>query len=93
MHRLGNFLKSYDFNTGNPTEDREVHALVTQLLDDKLLCQPTFDEALLFKDHDKASLMPLMKCVARCTHIHGMCTRCTPFATHTHTPQDTCTHN
>ena len=63
FQRLERFWKTYDFNTGNSTEDAEVKQLVLQLLNDPLLCQPTFDEAMLFKGHDKTSLMPLMKCV------------------------------
>jgi hypothetical protein len=68
VQRLGSFLKTYNFNTGNPAEDREVKALVEQLLATPLLCQPTFDEAMLFKGHDKASIMPMMKCVTDATN-------------------------
>lgn len=59
---MSSFLKSYDFNTGNKVEDAQVKEMVEQLLATPLLCQPTFDEAMLFKGHEKSDIVVQMKC-------------------------------
>ncbi|KAN0024347.1 hypothetical protein ACTFIV_008753 [Dictyostelium citrinum] len=60
--KLNHFFTDYQFNTGNQLEDQKTKELVQQLLQTKLMCQPNFDETLLFKDtYDKDNLIGQFK--------------------------------
>ncbi|EGG13319.1 hypothetical protein DFA_11080 [Cavenderia fasciculata] len=60
--KIGPFLTDYKFNTGHEVDDGTTYALVQQLLKTNLLCNPSFDETLLFKDtYDKENLITQFK--------------------------------
>mmetsp|Transcript_9443 Transcript_9443/g.29134 ORF Transcript_9443/g.29134 Transcript_9443/m.29134 type:complete len:617 (-) Transcript_9443:54-1904(-) len=55
-HKVEHVLKEYDFDTGNPVEDSEVRALLSEFYSSELLCTPTFNETTLFEDPHKLDL-------------------------------------
>ncbi|EGC39080.1 hypothetical protein DICPUDRAFT_96687 [Dictyostelium purpureum] len=60
--KLNHFLTDYQFNTGNDIEDKQTYDLMQQLLKTELMCQPNFDETLLFKDtYEKENLIGQFK--------------------------------
>ena len=50
LNKAGPHLREYDYNTGNPSESSEIRDLMKDLLNVDLLCQPNFDESILFSD-------------------------------------------
>eukprot|EP01132_Coremiostelium_polycephalum_P002796 gene2796-3477_t len=62
VSKIGGFLTEYQFNTGDQVADSKSYELVQELLKSKLMCQPNFDESLLFKDtYDKENLIGQFK--------------------------------
>ena len=49
-------LLSFPYDTGKPAEDARTHELMHRLVNEKLLCSPTFDESLMFRDSDSHHL-------------------------------------
>lgn len=49
-------LLSFDVNTGHEKEDALTKELLAKLLSQQLLCSPTFDESLMFRDADSLKL-------------------------------------
>lgn len=49
-------LLSFDMNTGHEKEDALTKELLAKLLSQQLLCSPTFDESLMFRDADSLKL-------------------------------------
>jgi ERO1-like protein alpha len=62
ISRLAPLLRSYEYKTGGSLEeDRKTQQLVREFLDNKLVCTPSFDESLLFRDANKALLKQQFK--------------------------------
>jgi ERO1-like protein alpha len=62
LSRLAPLLRSYEYKTGGSLEeDRKTQQLVREFLDNKLICTPSFDESLLFRDANKALLKQQFK--------------------------------
>eukprot|EP01133_Synstelium_polycarpum_P004241 gene4241-4948_t len=60
--KIGGFLGDYQFHTGNEIQDQQTYLLVQELLKKQVMCSPSFDETLLFRDtYDKESLISQFK--------------------------------
>lgn len=53
IQKASDFISEYNYTTGNEKEDEQTQILVKQLVDDHLLCGPTFDESLMFRGAEK----------------------------------------
>jgi len=63
IQKAAPFLETYEYSTGNQTDDQITQKLVRQLLRDHsgLLCSKVFDETRLFKSPDKVVLLEQMR--------------------------------
>ena len=52
-------LQRFDFNTGNPSEDKHTALLVEELLGSSLLCNPTFNDSVLISENANVVLFSL----------------------------------
>ena len=60
-------LLEYDYFTSNQDDDKKIPELLTSLLNEKLLCSPTFDESLLFSNPESVPTFshPFLVFIAR----------------------------
>lgn len=61
VQKLKDFLNNYEFDTGNYNEDKKTKDLVSDLVNSKSICQPTFDESIIFRNAEKNFLISQMR--------------------------------